>query len=449
MSSFTDVSVVVVGAGVAGVASAVALANVGARVRVIADRVTDPDGRLAAAGIPVEPDTGKLPAGTELVATSPGLRPTHPLFAAADAAGIEVISEVELAWRLRPAGAGAWLALTGTNGKTTAVGMLESMLRAAGLRAVATGNVGFPIAAAVTAEPAYEALAVELSSAQLHFTRSMRPAAAAILNVAPDHLDWHGTMQAYAADKARIFHPDAVNVINADDPCCRELAAGLPNVVGFTLGERAPGQLGVVDGWLVGADGARLALVEEVRPAGRHNVANALAAAALAGGYGISAEAIRAGLRAFVPAGHRNEFIAVVDDVSYVDDSKATNPHAAEASLTAYDPVVWIAGGLLKGADIDELVATVAPRLRAAVLLGTDRQQIAHAITRHAPDLPVLQVANDDDEPMVHAVSEARRQARPGDTVLLAPAAASFDMFANYNVRGDAFAAAVRALRPG
>jgi UDP-N-acetylmuramoylalanine--D-glutamate ligase len=449
MSAFTDRCVVVAGASVAGVASAVALAAAGARVRVVAERINDPAGRLSGAGIETDSDTKSLPAGTDLLVTSPGLPPTHPLFAAAATAGVEVIGEAEAAWRLRPAQAAPWLALTGTNGKTTTVGMLESMLTAAGNRAVATGNVGFPLADAVTADPPYDVLAVELSSAQLHFTSSLRPVAAAILNLAPDHLDWHGSMQAYAADKARIFHPDAVNVVNADEPQVAALADGMPRVLGFTLGRPRAGQLGVVDGWLRGPDGTALARVEEVRPAGPHNVANALAAAALAIGYGLPAEAIRAGLLAFTPAGHRNELVAVVDGVSYVDDSKATNTHAAAASLNAYEPVVWIAGGQLKGADVEELVASVATRLRAAVLLGVDREQIAQAIARHAPDVPVSQVDSDDHDPMVRVVAEARAQAQTGDTVLLAPAAASYDMFANYGARGDAFAAAVRALVRG
>jgi UDP-N-acetylmuramoylalanine--D-glutamate ligase len=438
MGEFAGRAVVVAGAAVAGVACAAALADAGAHVTVIANRVTDPQGRLA--GIPVEPDTGVLPTGTQLVVTSPGLRPDHRLLTA----GVPVISEIELAWRLRGPDPADWLALTGTNGKTTTVGMLESILRAAGYRALATGNVGFPLVEAI-AEP-YDVLAVELSSAQLHFTESIRPKAAAILNIAPDHLDWHGSLPAYTAAKGRILHPDAVNVINADDPACRGLAAGMPRVVEFTLADRNPGQLGVVDGWLLDATGERLAPVAEIHPPGRHNVANALAAAGLARGYGVSAAAIRAGLNEFVPAKHRNELVGTVDGVSYVDDSKATNPHAASASLTAYDPVVWIAGGQLKGADVDELVRTVAPRLRAAVLIGVDRQQIADAIARHASDLPVLLIENSDDDPMAVTVRAAAGLAMAGDTVLLAPAAASWDMFANYGARGDAFAAAVKAL---
>jgi len=213
--------------------------------------------------------------------------------------------------------------------------------------------------------------------------------------------------------------------------------------------------VGVRDGMLVdrafgaGPDGVELAAVAEVRPAGPHNVANALAAAALARAHGVPAEAVRDGLRAFVPDRHRNEPVASVGGVSYVDDSKATNPHAAAASLTSYPRVVWIAGGLLKGAPVDDLVSAVGDRLAGAVLLGTDRAAIRDAIGRHAPDLPVVDVARTDDGAMGEVVRAAALLARPGDTVLLAPAAASIDMFTDYKARGDAFAAAVRALGSG
>jgi UDP-N-acetylmuramoylalanine--D-glutamate ligase len=192
--------------------------------------------------------------------------------------------------------------------------------------------------------------------------------------------------------------------------------------------------------------GGALAPADEVRPAGPHNVANALAAAALARAHGVDPAAIRAGLAAFVPDRHRNEPVAEIAGVAYVDDSKATNPHAAAASLGSYDPVVWIAGGLLKGAPVDELVAAVADRLAGAVLLGADQAVIAAAIARHTPNLPVVAVSRTDDGAMSEVVRAATGLARAGDTVLLAPAAASMDMFRDYGARGDAFAAAVRAL---
>jgi UDP-N-acetylmuramoylalanine--D-glutamate ligase len=240
-----------------------------------------------------------------------------------------------------------------------------------------------------------------------------------------------------------------VAVGNADDPeVARRLAAAPGRQVSFTLAEPGPDQLGVLAGRLVDRafGGGELASATEVRPAGPHNVANALAAAALARAHGVDPAAVGAGLRAFVPDPHRNEPVADVAGVRYVDDSKATNPHAALASLASYDRVVWIAGGLLKGAPVDDLVAQVAGRLAGAVLLGADRAALATAITRHAPNLPVVTVSRTDDGAMSEVVEVAAALARPGDTVLLAPAAASMDMFRDYKARGDAFVAAVHAL---
>jgi UDP-N-acetylmuramoylalanine--D-glutamate ligase len=441
--------VVVAGAGTSGAAAARVLLAAGAEVTV-ADRVAGAGAEaLAAAGARLALGLEAVPAGTSLVVTSPGWRPDAPLLASASAAGIEVIGEVELAWRLRGPDPAPWLAVTGTNGKTTTVRMLESMLRAAGLRAIATGNVGLPVVDVVTAARPYQVLAVELSSYQLHWSSSLRPAAAAVLNLAPDHLDWHGSYEAYAADKARIYSGDPVAIYNDDDLPAAALSFGARRRIGFTLAAPGPGMLGVADGVLVDrafGDGAELASVAEVRPAGPHNVANALAAAALARAHGIAPAAVRQGLVGFVPDKHRNAAVATVAGVSYVDDSKATNPHAAHASLTAYPSIVWVAGGLLKGADVGELVAAVAPRLAGAVLLGRDREQIRAAIARHAPDLPVIAVDRTDDGAMRDIVAAAAGLAKPGDTVLLAPAAASMDMFLDYNARGDAFAAAVADL---
>ena len=205
-----------------------------------------------------------------------------------------------------------------------------------------------------------------------------------------------------------------------------------------------------VDGVLTDAafgDGARsLARVETVRPPGAHNVTNALAAAGLALAVGVPPQAVAAGLAAFTPGGHRNVLVAERAGVRYVDDSKATNPHAALASLQAYPRVVWVAGGQLKGAAIDELVVAVRDRLAGVVLLGVDAPLIQAALSRHAPDVPVLPVPGTDDGVMRSVVSAAARMAAEGDVVLLAPAAASLDMFRSYAARGDAFAAAARAL---
>jgi UDP-N-acetylmuramoylalanine--D-glutamate ligase len=451
-AAYAGLPVLVAGAGASGAAAARALLAAGAEVTV-ADRVdSERTAALAGQGARIAIGLADPPAGTALVVTSPGWRPDAPLLRAAAGAGIEVIGEVELAWRLRPAGAAPWLALTGTNGKTTTVRMLAAILQAAGLRAVATGNVGLPVVDVVLADPPYQVLAVELSSFQLHWSPSPRPFAAAVLNVAPDHLDWHGSLAAYAADKGRIYAGDPVAVYNVDDPATAALAAGCTRRVGCTLAVPGPGQLGVRAGALLDRafsppdEPVELAAVADVRPPGPHNVANALAAAALARAYGVAAAAVRRGLREFVPDRHRNALVGTVAGVSYVDDSKATNPHAAAASLAGYRRVVWIAGGQLKGAPVDDLVAAVRGRLAGAVLLGTDRDVIRAAIERHAPDLPVVAVGRTDDGAMGEAVAAAARLAGPGDTVLLAPAAASLDMFADYGARGDAFAAAVATL---
>ncbi|MFF9317662.1 UDP-N-acetylmuramoyl-L-alanine--D-glutamate ligase [Streptomyces sp. NPDC014735] len=457
--------VTVAGLGVSGIPAARALHGLGAVVTVVNDgddeRSRTQAAELEAEGITVRlGDGATLPESTELVVTAPGWRPDKPLFAAAAEAGVPVWGDVELAWRLRGPGAAPWLAVTGTNGKTTTVRMLASILEAAGLRTAAVGNIGVSLLDAVLGDEEYDVLAVELSSYQLHWAPSLRAHSAAVLNLAPDHLDWHGSMEAYAADKGRIYEGNRVAcVYNAAQKATEDLVREADveegcRAIGFTLGTPGPSQLGVVDGILVDRafvenrheQAQELAEVSDVVPAAPHNVANALAAAALARAFGVEPAAVRDGLRAFRPDPHRIEHVADVADVAYVDDSKATNTHAAEASLAAYDPIVWIAGGLAKGAAFDELVTGAAGRLRGVVLMGRDRALIREALARHAPEVPVVDLDRTDTGAMSEAVREAARLAGPGDTVLLAPACASMDMFVNYNKRGEAFADAVRVL---
>ncbi|MFD0419805.1 UDP-N-acetylmuramoyl-L-alanine--D-glutamate ligase [Streptomyces sp. NPDC127108] len=466
MSNWQGRNVTVAGLGVSGLSAARALAGLGAAVTV----VDGGDGEthraraaeLAAAGIAVRlGDAETLPEGTDLVVTSPGWKPSSPLFTAAADAGVDVVGDVEIAWRLRGPDAAPWLAITGTNGKTTTTQMLASILAAAGLRTAAVGNIGTPIVDVVLeGDEAYDVLAVELSSYQLHWAPSLRAHSAAVLNLAPDHLDWHGSMEAYAADKGRIYEGNQVAcVYNVADKATEDLVREADveegcRAIGFTLTAPAPSQLGVVDGILVDRafvpdrqqQAQELAEVSDVRPSAPHNIANALAAAGLARAFGVEAAAVREGLRAFRPDAHRIEHVADVEGVAYIDDSKATNTHAAQASLAAYEHIVWIAGGLAKGATFDELVAGAAGRLRGVVLIGADRALIAEALARHAPEVPVVDLDRTDTGAMSEAVRQAARLARPGDTVLMAPACASMDMFTNYNKRGDAFAAAVREL---
>lgn len=476
--------VVVAGLGVSGFAAADALLRLGSRVTVVDGRNAEDGGPLVeragildilGADVRLGEDgsgaaaSGTVPAaallaGVGLVVTSPGWRPTAPLLVGAAAAGIPVWGEVELAWRLRPlVDPAPWLVVTGTNGKTTTVRMLAAMLSAAGHRTLAAGNVGTPMVEAVLAEPALDVIAVEMSSFQLHWTRSVRPYAAAVLNIAPDHVDWHGSFDAYVADKGRAYAgAEIACVYNVADPATERLvreadvAEGC-RAIGFTLGVPGLSMLGVVEDVLVDRafvpdrerSAAELASVHDVVPFAPHNVADALAAAALARSFGVPPAAVRDGLRAFRPDGHRIALVAERAGVAYVDDSKATNPHAAAASLAAYDRVVWIAGGLAKGADFDDLVRRAAPRLRGVVLLGRDRAVIGDALARHAPEVPVVDVVSTDTGVMDEVVRAAAVLAAPGDTVLLAPACASMDLFRDYAARGDAFAEAVGRLPGG
>ena len=473
-SPWESLRVLVTGVGVSGFAAADALLRLGAGVTVVdagdteraRERATILDVLGAEVRLGADAVDPLLVADADLVVTSPGWRPSSPVLTAASHAEVPVWGEVELAWRLRPLQDPApWLCLTGTNGKTTTVRMLEAMLRAGGHRGVAAGNVGLPLVDAVMAEEPYDVLAVELSSFQLHWTRSMRPWSSAVLNVAEDHVDWHGSMGAYVADKARVYEGTKVAcVYNVADPTTEamvreaEVQEGC-RAVGFTLGIPSVGMLGVVDEVLVDrafvpdrvTSAAELGTVADVRPAAPHNVANALAAAALARSYGVLPVAVREGLRTFVPDAHRIATVGLLDGVAWVDDSKATNPHAAAASLRTYDPVVWLAGGLAKGATFDELVRTVSARLRGVVCFGTDGPLIAAAVRRHAPEVPVVEVATVETglvagQAMDAVVRAAQAMARAGDTVLLAPACASMDQFRDYAERGQLFAAAARAL---
>ncbi len=479
---------VVTGLGVSGFAAADALLERGVHVIVLdggspapvqAERarvldILGADVRIGADHVRQWPLDG---ADIDVVVTSPGWRPSHPILLAAAQAGIPVWGEVELAWRMRTRGGAApWLAVTGTNGKTTTVRLLESMLRAAGLKAIAAGNVGTPVLEAVLNPEPFDVIAVELSSFQLHYTSTMSALAACVLNVAPDHLDWHGSEQEYADAKARIYQRAQVAcVYNVQDPITEHMVAQAEVIegcraIGFTLSIPHRSMVGMVEDVLADrafvaqrADSAaELATLSDISadtglaPA-PHMVANVLAAAALARAAGVPPIAVREGIRSFRPDDHRIATVTSIDGVQFINDSKATNAHAAAASLAAFDRVVWIAGGQLTGANIDELVATAAPRLRGAVLLGVDRNELARALARHAPEVQVEQVGAPETEAMAgehrqqalnammdRVVAAALQMATPRDVVLLAPAAASLDMFDSYEARGDAFADAVR-----
>lgn len=459
--------VLVAGLARTGLAAALALLADGAQVTVVDAAATGPvlerAAEVEAAGARVLLGTSpaeELPARVDLVVASPGWPPHAPLLLQAHHRGVPVWAEVELAWRMRGPDAAPWLVVTGTNGKTTTTRMVESILRADGRRARAVGNIGVPLVTVVR-EGDDDVLAIELSSAQLQAVRTVSAEAAVVLNLAPDHLDWHGSFEEYRAAKRVAYDRcRAVAVHNLDDPSTGALldeASPGPGCrrVGFTLAEPGPGQVGVRDGVLLDAavdDGpTELAPVSSVHPAAPHTVANALAAACLARAVGVAPASVRAGLEAFTPEPHRITVVGTVAGVTYVDDSKATNVHAAQTSLAAYPSVVWVAGGQAKGADFDGLVRQHVGRLRGVVLLGADRDRIASALARHAPGIPVVEVAGPDtgDVSVMDAVVRAAHaMASAGDTVLLAPACASWDQFADYTDRGGQFAQAVARL-PG
>lgn len=420
----------------------------------------------------VEPDAHALAAAViaaapGLIVVSPGVPQHAPMFEAAATSGVPLIGEVELAWRLQEMGPHAgrpWLCVTGTNGKTTTVGMLGSILRAGGEHALEVGNIGTPIVEAIDSDATV--FAVELSSFQLYTTQTLSPEASICLNVDADHLDWHGSALEYAAAKARVYENTQIACVYPSQDRAVERMVEQADVIegaraiGVTLGTPSVSQVGLVEGALVDRafvpnrqkEAAFLAELEDLIPAfGTHLtpavVSDALAAAALARAHGVAPEAVAQGLRDFRPAGHRRALVAHVADMAWINDSKATNAHAAVASLLGVPKgtAIWIAGGDTKGQEFDDCVAAVAERLRGVVLIGEDRSFLRAALAAKAPQIPVVEVDGHEDW-MFSVVNEAVALSRPGDTVVLAPAAASWDQFSSYTERGDAFVDAVMRL---
>ena len=438
MGAFEGEHAVVIGAGVAGVAAASALAAEGATVRV---SETGRDGPgvsdLRAEGIEVF-DGGHAPEhldGATLVLASPGVPPHAEILSWARDRGLPVWGEMELGARLARV---PYLAVTGTNGKTTATGMLAGCLREAGLDAVACGNIGRPFPSAARAS--HDALVVEVSSFQLATQTSFHPRVSVLLNLAQDHLDWHGSFDAYAAAKARIFArqgPGDVHIGNRDDQASAALSRSAPcEVRWFTTGDPSDAEeAGFRDGRLIaGWSGADLGGLAMDTPAMR---ADAAACAAAAHAFAIADEAIAEGLRTFAPEPHRGESVATVDGVRFVDNSKATNPHASIAAVGDADSVVLIAGGDAKGVDLAPL-GSLATHLAGVVAIGAAAEQVRSVFEGRVP----VRDAGSIEE----ATRVAFEMAPSGGTVLLAPACASWDMFRDYAERGERFAAAARAL---
>ncbi len=472
LSPWAQAHVVVAGLGTSGFAAADGLWSLGARVTVLDDADSGENVEKATLleklGVETRIGPGSSatpPEDVDLVVTSPGWRPTYPLLAQAAERGVPIWGEVELAWRMmHPDRVIPWLGVTGTNGKTTTVNMLESILSADGRRVAAVGNVGRPIVEAILDEVDYDVLAVELSSFQLHWVHTVALWGAACTNLHADHLEWYAhepdPMDAYAADKAKIFERVThACVYNVADEATRtmveeaEVAEGA-RAIGFTLGVPDVSMVGVVDDLIVDRafieqrrDSAMpLAEVHDVHPFAPHNVENALVAAALARSIGVRPQSVAQGLRDLKLGDHRIQTVGEVGGVTYVDDSKATNPHAAASSMRAFDSIVWLAGGQAKGTRFDHLVQTYGEKLRGAVVLGVDRAVVAEALAQHAPDVPVIVIDRADTKAMEDAVRAAAGMAKPGDTVLLAPGCASKDMWSGYDARGADFAAAVAQL---
>ncbi|HMC78992.1 MAG TPA: UDP-N-acetylmuramoyl-L-alanine--D-glutamate ligase [Acidimicrobiia bacterium] len=436
----------VVGLGVTGEAVARRLAADGP-VTVVDDNPSGPGfaeraAALAALGVtvvgaPAAEQLAALIAAADLVVPSPGVPESHPVYGLAGRAGVPLRSEIELAGAAARRGL-PLVAVTGTNGKTTVTTLVAAMLTAEGLRAVAAGNIGRPLLEAVHDD--VDVVVAEVSSFQLRFTEQFRPRVAVFLNVAEDHLDWHPTFEYYVAAKARIFANQAGDdllVFNADDEAVAGVAERAPaRSVAFTLRSGRDAWRVEGDG-LVRPDGARFMSVAELARAGPHDVANALAAAAVAADLGTSDDALRSVLGSFAGLPHRVTPVGQSGGVTFVDDSKATNPHAALAALAGFDSVVLLAGGRNKGLDLGVL-RREAGRIRAVVAIGEAAGEVEACF---AGLRPVRRAGS-----MAEAVRLGAELARPGDTVLLSPACASFDWYSGYAARGDDFAREVAAL---
>ncbi|MFT4213559.1 MAG: UDP-N-acetylmuramoyl-L-alanine--D-glutamate ligase [Microbacterium sp.] len=476
--------VAVLGLSVTGFSVADTLAELGADVLVVSETAAPEYARLLPVigarlwmgALDAVPD--ELAAfAPEVVVASPGFAPHHPVVAWALESGIPLWGDVEVAWRvrdkvLRADGTPAdWVFITGTNGKTTTTQLTASMLAAGGLRAAPCGNIGTPVLDAVRDPGGFDVLVVELSSHQLWYLSlsgadpdagGFSPHASVCLNLADDHLEWHGSSQAYRDAKAVVYRGTRVAcVYNKADVATREMVEDADVVegcraIGFDLGVPGPSDLGLVDGILVDRaflDDRRTSALELTTVAALaerglsapHVVANILAASALARSLDVTPAAIAAALDAFRLDAHRIQTVAVTGGVTWVDDSKATNPHAAASSLAAFPGAIWVVGGLLKGVDVGELVAVHGPAVKAAIVIGVDRGPLVDAFARHAPGIALFEVDHTQTEDvMAHVVELAIGIARDGDVVLLAPAAASFDQFDSYADRGHRFARAVR-----
>jgi len=459
--NFSKSRILILGAGVTGTALANSLTRRGAIIAIADDKKIQDSAFTTVLSNDVDISEW------ETAVVSPGWKPTHPLIRKLDGAGVAITNEVDLAWLIKQEEAPhqRWFALTGTNGKTTTVEMAAAAMRAGGLHAIACGNVGDTVIDAVESKEKYDVLVLELSSFQIHWMKNAQFNASALLNIADDHTDWHGDFDEYARTKISLLDSSSTGILNADDSeVVKRSVHWKGRKVFFTLDTPGPGEIGVVEELLVDrafvADPQEAAMIcelTEIKPTVPHNVSNALAAAGLARAAGVNHESIRSALAAFTPGRHRIEEVLSAGGITWIDDSKATNPHAASASIMSALSVVWIAGGLAKGARMDELVKRCSKRIKAAVLIGEDKSLIAQALRENAPHVAILEiqtpaqyhVGSAENSLMEDVVAAARDFAVEGDTVLLAPACASMDQFVNYADRGDRFAQAVKKVIAG
>ena len=453
---FDGKKVLVAGGGVTGSAVAKTLASRGASI-VIVDENQDLDLEFTV----LAPSLIKIKDYFAVV-VSPGWKPTHPIVIAAVESGIQIWNEIDLAWAISReiSPQQKWMAITGTNGKTTTVEMAVAMLQSAGLSAAACGNVGDTVIDAVIHNEPFDYLILELSSFQLHWMQHASFTSIAILNLADVHLDWHGSFDNYCRAKFSLLNHSDIAVLNADDSEVMQRARSWAGKkIFFTLETPAAGELGVVEDLLVDRafirdphEASMIAQINDIQPTLPHSVSNALAAAGLALSVGVSYADIQKALIGFHPGRHRIEVVLREDEISWIDDSKATNPHAAAASIMSHLSVIWIAGGLAKGADMNSLIDRVKSRVKAAILIGDDRALIEAALHKLAPKIPIVKVDTDfpkgdpSNDLMEKVVGVAKTFAEPGDTVLMAPACASMDQFISYADRGDRFASAVKKL---
>jgi len=394
----------------------------------------------------------------DLAIVSPGWRIDHPILEQLRNARTELIGEIDFAWLVKEeiSPDQKWIALTGTNGKTTTIQMVQSIFDGSSKSGIACGNVGDPVISIVGSGENYDFLALELSSFQLEWNHLPHFEAIALLNIAPDHIDWHGSFDAYAIAKLKLLESSAIAIINSEDSesVLRSSSwAGLK--VFYSLGIPQEGEIGLVEDLLIDRaftddprDAIDFAELSDIRPTVPHNVSNAMAAAGLALAIGISHEEIRMGIKNFTLDRHRLELVLEKDGISWVNDSKATNPHAAAAALTSHLSSIWIAGGLAKGAAMTPLIERCGNRIKAAILIGQDAPIIASALSKYAPEVPyfIMRFNGDSEDLMREVVLKAQELATSGDTVLMAPACASMDQFKDYADRGEKFVAMVREV---